>query len=71
MKKIFLALVFLFNCQFAFASEVTLIKQWHLAPGKVATSIEESKKLPQFENQKDINLKVKTKKYLTHLRQLL
>ncbi|MCO4754961.1 MAG: hypothetical protein KC478_10810, partial [Bacteriovoracaceae bacterium] len=34
--------------------KVTIIKQWHLAPGKKTQNVQGSMKLPQFVNQKDI-----------------
>ncbi|MFN8371025.1 MAG: hypothetical protein U0T83_10435 [Bacteriovoracaceae bacterium] len=43
----------------AFASNVTVYKQWHLLPNQNTLDIEASTKLPQFESQKDIYKKIK------------
>lgn len=46
---------------FAFAQEVTIIKQWHLSPGANTENIFKSKEMPQFQNQKDIYEKLADK----------
>lgn len=57
MKQLWFLAV-LFQIQISIAQEVTIVKQWHLAPGAKTTDIEASKKLPQFANQKSIYLKL-------------
>jgi hypothetical protein len=60
MKKLIFAivgLVLLLGCQEK-ANKVRLIKQWHLSSGQNTQDITASKKLPQFQNQKDIYLQV-------------
>ena len=55
MKLILLTLAVLsFNVNTLFAQTVTIYKQWHLSSKVNALDIEATKKLPQFENQKDI-----------------
>ena len=41
------------------ATDLYIIKQWHLAPKMRTLDIQASKQLPQFTNQKDIFLKLK------------
>ncbi len=61
MKKIWLLLAMLtiYACDKT-AHKVYLIKQWHLSPQHKTRDIEAAKSLPQYTNQKDIYLKVKS-----------
>jgi len=68
-KSILILLATFFLSQGSLA-KVILIKQWHLAPKVKTNNIKESKKNPQFMNQKDIYLfldkKIKSKE-ITHV----
>lgn len=55
--KLLLLLTILFSCSNE-NKKITLIKQWHLSPKQNTLDIEKSKKLPQYENQKEIYKKI-------------
>lgn len=52
--KIFILAMSLIMLSCKEEAKITIIKQWHLAPGKDASDVEASKKLPQYLNQVEI-----------------
>lgn len=59
--KIFILAMSLIMLSCKEEAKITIIKQWHLAPGKDASDVEASKKLPQYLNQVEIYKLLETK----------